>query len=87
MNDVTVIEFDAVRVGRRVLAIEAQALDRLSESLGPKFVHAVELLYKAEGASVSTGGPAAAWARAALAAAVCCTGIWPNGPGDRAPTP
>jgi arabinose-5-phosphate isomerase len=55
MNDVVVIDFDAVNVGRRVLAIEAQALDRLAESLGSAFIQAVELLYKSEGRIVCMG--------------------------------
>ena len=55
MNDVTVLDFDAVKVGRRVLAIEARALDRLAESLGPTFMQAVEVLYKAEGRIVCMG--------------------------------
>ena len=55
MNDVTVLEFDAVSVGRRVLAIEAEALDRLAESLGHTFSQAVEVLYKANGRVVCMG--------------------------------
>ncbi len=41
----------------------------------------------AAGAMPSTGGGPEARALAALAAAVCCTGVWPNGPGERAPRP
>ena len=74
MNDVTVLDFDAVRVGRRVLAIEAQALDRLSESLGPKFVHAVELLYKAEGRIVCMGVGKSGHVARKLAATLASTG-------------
>ena len=55
MNDAVVTDFDAVTVGRRVLAIEAQALDRLAEALGPTFVKAVEMLYLAEGKIVCMG--------------------------------
>ena len=74
MNDVTVLEFDAVTVGRRVLAIEAQALDRLSESLGAKFVHAVELLYKAEGRIVCMGVGKSGHVARKLAATLASTG-------------
>jgi arabinose-5-phosphate isomerase len=56
MNDVaTIMDFDAVTVGRRVLAIEAQALDRLAEALGPTFSKAVEILYRAQGKIVCMG--------------------------------
>jgi arabinose-5-phosphate isomerase len=55
MNDIVITDFDAVVVGRRVLAIEAQALDRLAEALGPTFSKAVEMLYQAEGKIVCMG--------------------------------
>jgi hypothetical protein len=46
-----------------------------------------EAVEEAEGARLSTGGGPEARARAALAAAVCCTGRWPKGAGERAPSP
>ena len=41
--------FDAIAVGRRVLTIEAEALERLAASLGDAFVAAVETLFAANG--------------------------------------
>src|SRR5215831_8291771 len=51
----SVESFDAITVGRWVLAIEAQALDRLAEALGPTFSRAVEILYRAQGKIVCMG--------------------------------
>ena len=47
--------FDAVEVGRRVLAIEVEALRSLSEELGDAFVQAVETLFACKGRIVLTG--------------------------------
>ncbi len=47
--------FDAVAVGRRVLDIEARALDRLAAELGGPFVAAVELFGGLKGRIVCTG--------------------------------
>ena len=74
MNDVTVIDFDAVSVGRRVLAIEAQALDRLAESLGQTFSQAVEVLYKAEGRIVCMGVGKSGHVARKIAATLSSTG-------------
>jgi arabinose-5-phosphate isomerase len=48
-------DFDAVAVGRRVLAVEADALSRLAAGLGDAFVQAVETLFAASGRVVCTG--------------------------------
>jgi len=74
MNDVTVLDFDAVNVGRRVLAIEAQALDRLADSLGQAFSHAVEVLYKAEGRIVCMGVGKSGHVARKIAATLSSTG-------------
>ncbi len=47
--------FDAIAVGRRVLAIEAEALGQLSSGLGGAFTEAVETLFAAKGRIVCTG--------------------------------
>ncbi|MBV9511990.1 MAG: KpsF/GutQ family sugar-phosphate isomerase [Caulobacteraceae bacterium] len=47
--------FDAIGVGRRVLAVEAQALDQLADSLGEAFAASVETLFAAKGRIVCTG--------------------------------
>ena len=47
--------FDAVSVGRRVLAIEAEALALMSEDLGEAFSQAVEMLFACKGRIVCTG--------------------------------
>lgn len=47
--------FDAVAVGRRVLAVEAEALTALADSLGEPFVKAVEILFACKGRIVLTG--------------------------------
>ena len=48
-------EFNAVEVGRRVLAIEAEALVALADSLGEAFTSAVEILFACKGRIVLTG--------------------------------
>ena len=73
MNDAE-FEFDAVAVGRRVLAVERHALERLSESLGQTFVRAVELLYKVEGRIVCMGVGKSGHIARKLAATLASTG-------------
>jgi arabinose-5-phosphate isomerase len=48
-------DFDAVATGRRVLGVEAEALARLADSLGPAFVKAVETMADAKGRVILTG--------------------------------
>ena len=48
-------DFDAVATGRRVLAVETEALANLAASLGADFVKAVETLAAAKGRVVLTG--------------------------------
>ena len=47
--------FDAIEVGRRVLAVEAQALGQLADGLGEAFAASVETLFAAKGRIVCTG--------------------------------
>jgi arabinose-5-phosphate isomerase len=48
-------EFNAIAVGRRVLAAEAEGLAQLSAALDASFAGAVETLFKAKGRIVCTG--------------------------------
>ncbi|HEY3948590.1 KpsF/GutQ family sugar-phosphate isomerase [Phenylobacterium sp.] len=48
-------DFDAIAVGRRVLAAEAEALGQLADALDESFVAAVETLFAAKGRIVATG--------------------------------
>jgi arabinose-5-phosphate isomerase len=48
-------EFDAVSVGRRVLAVESEALAQAAEQLGPPFARAVEIAFEAKGRIVCMG--------------------------------
>jgi arabinose-5-phosphate isomerase len=48
-------DFDAVSVGRRVLACESDALTRAAEELGPPFARAVEIAFAAKGRIVCMG--------------------------------
>ena len=48
-------EFDAVATGRRVLGVEADALARLADGLGPDFVKAIEAMAAAKGRVILTG--------------------------------
>jgi arabinose-5-phosphate isomerase len=48
-------DFNAIAVGRRVLAAEAEALGQLAASLDASFVRAVETLFNAKGRIVATG--------------------------------
>jgi arabinose-5-phosphate isomerase len=50
-----VSDFDAVAVGRRVLAAEAEALSAQAKALGESFVRAVDLLKAAKGRIICTG--------------------------------
>ena len=47
--------FDAITVGRRVLAAEAEALGQLAAGLDDTFTAAVETLFAAKGRIVLTG--------------------------------
>jgi arabinose-5-phosphate isomerase len=47
--------FDAIAVGRRVLAAEAEALGQMGAALGEPFAKAVETLFDAKGRIVCTG--------------------------------
>jgi arabinose-5-phosphate isomerase len=49
------MSFDAVAVGRRVLATEADALRQMSDGLGERFTEAVETLFNCKGRIVCTG--------------------------------
>lgn len=48
-------DFDAVAVGRRVLAAEADALNQQADGLGEAFAKAVDILYAAKGKIVCSG--------------------------------
>jgi arabinose-5-phosphate isomerase len=50
-----VSDFDAVAVARRVLGVEADAMAKLAQSLGPAFVEAVEILAAVKGRVILTG--------------------------------
>ncbi len=67
-------DFDAVLVGRRVLTIEASALERLSGSLGPTFVEAVEALHDAKGRIVCMGVGKSGHVARKIAATLSSTG-------------
>src|SRR3990167_7792372 len=43
------VSFDAVAVGRRVLATEAEAIGVMADELGEAFVRAVEILFACKG--------------------------------------
>lgn len=66
--------FDAIAVARRVLSTEAKALGQLSESLGPDFVEAVEILYRAKGRIVCTGIGKSGHVARKIAATLASTG-------------
>jgi len=48
-------DFDAIGVGRRVLSVEAEALQIMAEALDETFTKAVEILFAAKGRIVCTG--------------------------------
>ena len=47
--------FDAIAVGRRVLSVEAEALQTMAEALDDTFARSVEILFAAKGRIVCTG--------------------------------
>jgi arabinose-5-phosphate isomerase len=67
-------DFDAVAVGRRVLAQESHALDRLAEELGAPFSRAVDLLYQAKGRIVCMGVGKSGHVGRKIAATLASTG-------------
>ena len=67
-------DFDAVAVGRRVLAQEAQALGGLADSLGETFRAAVELIGEASGRIVLTGVGKSGHVGRKIAATLASTG-------------
>ncbi|HRD27754.1 MAG TPA: KpsF/GutQ family sugar-phosphate isomerase [Caulobacter sp.] len=66
--------FDAVAVGRRVLATEAEALQTLADQLGPPFVRAVEILVACKGRIVCTGMGKSGHVARKIAATLASTG-------------
>ena len=66
--------FDAIEVARRVLAVEAQALGQLSESLSADFSEAVETLFRAKGRVVCTGIGKSGHVARKIAATLASTG-------------
>lgn len=66
--------FDAVEVGRRVLAIEVEALRSLSEGLGESFAQAVETLFACKGRIVCTGMGKSGHVARKIAATLASTG-------------
>ena len=66
--------FDAVAVGRRVLSIEADALNAMSESLGEAFTRAVEAIFDAKGRVVCTGMGKSGHVARKIAATLASTG-------------
>ncbi len=67
-------EFDAVAVGRRVLAQESSALDHLAEALDASFSRAVDLLYQAKGRIVCMGVGKSGHVGRKIAATLASTG-------------
>lgn len=66
--------FDAVQVGRRVLSVEADALQTLSDSLGQAFAQAVETIFDAKGRVVCTGMGKSGHVARKIAATLASTG-------------
>jgi arabinose-5-phosphate isomerase len=66
--------FDAVKVGRRVLATEVKALDMMSEQLGQAFVQAVEAIFTTTGRVVLTGVGKSGHVGRKIAATMASTG-------------
>lgn len=66
--------FDAVAVGRRVLAVEADALGVLGSGLGETFAAAVETLFLAKGRIVCTGIGKSGHVARKIAATMASTG-------------
>jgi arabinose-5-phosphate isomerase len=67
-------EFDAVSCGRRVLAVEAEALVKQAESLGPPFARAVEVLDRTGGRIVCMGVGKSGHVARKIAATLASTG-------------
>ena len=67
-------DFDAVAVGRRVLAQESHALDLLAEELDGAFSQAVDLLYQAKGRIVCMGVGKSGHVGSKVAATLASTG-------------
>lgn len=66
--------FDAIEVGRRVLASEAQALSLMAEGLGEVFAAAVETIFTAKGRVVLTGVGKSGHVGRKIAATLASTG-------------
>ncbi|AAK24234.1 KpsF/GutQ family sugar-phosphate isomerase [Caulobacter vibrioides] len=66
--------FNAVQVGRRVLAVEADALRVLADSLGEAFANAVETIFNAKGRVVCTGMGKSGHVARKIAATLASTG-------------
>jgi arabinose-5-phosphate isomerase len=66
--------FDAIEVGRRVLASEAQALGLMADGLGEAFVAAVETIFTAKGRVVLTGVGKSGHVGRKIAATLASTG-------------
>lgn len=66
--------FDAIEVGRRVLATEAQALGLMADGLGEAFVAAVETIFTAKGRVVLTGVGKSGHVGRKIAATLASTG-------------
>lgn len=66
--------FDAIDVGRRVLASEAQALGLMADGLGEAFVSAVETIFTAKGRVVLTGVGKSGHVGRKIAATLASTG-------------
>jgi arabinose-5-phosphate isomerase len=66
--------FDAVTVGRRVLAVEAEALVKQAEALGPSFARAVETLDRTGGRVVCMGVGKSGHVARKIAATLSSTG-------------
>jgi arabinose-5-phosphate isomerase len=66
--------FDAVAVGRRVLAVDAEALRTLAGALGEDFTRAVETLFQAKGRIACTGMGKSGHVARKIAATLASTG-------------
>ncbi len=66
--------FDAVTVGRRVLATESKALDQMADQLGQAFIDAVEAVFTTKGRVVLTGVGKSGHVGRKIAATLASTG-------------
>jgi arabinose-5-phosphate isomerase len=66
--------YDAIAVGRRVLAVEAQGLVVMADALGDSFAKAVEVLFQAKGRIVCTGVGKSGHVGRKIAATLASTG-------------